>query len=392
MVHYDPYSDQILDDPQPVYRQLRDESPAHFIEEFDTWFLSRFADIWRAGNDHQSFKTKNGTTPGHLLTHDTPPTMSLNAYDPPRHTAMRAQVKNLFTPNGIKPVRPHIEQVTKECMDEMVERGGGDLVQDFAAKISVTGACIVGGLPLEIRDKGIEWVNNVMHRRDGHRGGTEVGAEAGKEMFFYCLDYTKKMRKNPEKATGALHTLLTTEVEGEKLDDFAVASTLALALIGGTDTFPKALAATLYRLWQHPDQRKEIVEDPSLARGAFLEALRLDTPTQMLGRVCVAPTEYHGHTIQPDQNVMFMWASANRDEREFDEPDRFDIHRRPQRMLAFGQGAHMCLGHHVAKMEAEIALAEILTRAPEYAIREDAVKRNRTEFVQGFTDLPAVFS
>jgi cytochrome P450 len=389
MLDYDPYSDAIMTNPYPTYVALRNESPAHYIEEFDTWFLSRFEDVWRAGSDHESFKTKNGTTPGHLLTHDTPVALSFNSFDPPTHTRMRAQVKDLFTPNGIKRLRPQIEAVTRECMDRMIEQGGGDLVQDFAARISITGAILAAGLPLELREQGIEWVNGVMHRRDGHRGSTDVGAEAGKEMFFYCLDHTKAMRKNPERATGVLHTLLTTEVDGALLDDFAVASTLSLVLIGGTDTFPKVLGATLHRLWQHPDVRREVAGDLSLARDAFLEALRLDTPTQMLGRVCVSATEYHGHTIEAGQNVMFLWAAANRDEREFADPDVFDIRRRPKRMLAFGQGTHMCLGHHFAKMEAVIALEEVLRRVPEYEIVEAESRKNRTEFVQGWTDLPA---
>jgi len=389
MVDYDPYMDEILTDPYPVYERLRNESPVHYIEEYDCWFLSRFDVVWDTASDAKSFVTAKGTTPGHLLTHDTPPSMSLNAYDPPRHAKMRAQIKDHFTPKGLEWLREPLQHETDRILDAMQERGSGDLVEDLAARLSVTGACLVGGIPLEMRDQGIEWVNAIMHRREGHRGSTEVGAAAGKEMFFWCLDYVKQMRAHPERASGVLHTLLTRDIDGELLDDFAVASTLSLVLIGGTDTFPKALGATLYRLWQHPDQRARVVADPGLARDAFLEVLRLDTPTQMLGRTCVAETEVRGETIRPGQGVMFMWASANRDEREFDAPDRFDIDRHPRRMLAFGQGTHMCVGHHVAKMEAEIGLRSLLERAPDYEIVEADARRNRTEFVQGWMKLPA---
>ena len=130
-------------------------------------------------------------------------------------------------------------------------------------------------------------------------------------------------------STGALRTMLTEPVAGKLLDDFVVASTLSLVMIGGSDTFPKALGATIHRLWQHPDQRARVAADPGLARDAFLEALRIDTPTQMLGRTCVAATEIEGQRIEPGQGVMFMWAAANRDEREFARPDAYDLDRRP---------------------------------------------------------------
>lgn len=391
MIDYDPYLDEIMEHPYPIYQQLRDDSPVHYSEEFDCWFLSRFDVVWDAASDSKHLRTLKGTTPGHLLTRDIPNTMSLAAYDPPEHSKRRVQIKPHFQPARLGALRVQIGELASELVDELLERGEGDLVQDFAAKIATTGALVTGGMPSEMRDQAIEWVNGIMHRTPGHKGATDVVARAGRDMFFWCLDFTRQMRGDPGKATGVLHTMLTTEIDGEVLDDASIASTLALIMIGGSDTFPKALGAALYRLWQHPDQRAQVATDPKLARAAFLEALRLDTPTQMLGRTCVEACEIRGHRIEPGQGVMFLWAAANRDEREFDEPDRFDIHRRSARMLAFGQGAHMCLGHHVAKMEAEVALRELLTRAPEYEVREAEARRNRTEFVQGWMELPASF-
>jgi len=392
MINYDPYMDEILENPYPTYERLRDEAPVLYLEEYNAHFLSRFNVVWDAASDSKHFITQHGTTPGHLLTHDTPPTSSFNAFDPPEHTARRTQVKQHFIPNSLGPIREQVSAVADECLAEMREAGGGDLVGTLAARVSVTGACLAGGIPLEIREQGIEWVNGVMHRRKGHKGGTEVGAKAGKDMFFYLLDHVKEMRKNPERATGVLKTLLTVPVSGELLDDFAVTSTLSLVLIGGSDTFPKTIGATLYRLWKNPDQRNQVVEDPKLIRKAFLEALRIDTPTQMLGRTCVEATEVHGQRIEPGQGVLFLWAAANRDEREFEDPNRYDMHRRAPRMLAFGQGAHMCLGHHVAKMEADVVLRKILEIAPNYEIVEAEAERNRTEFVQGWTELPTKFA
>ena len=163
-------------------------------------------------------------------------------------------------------------------------------------------------------------------------------------------------------------------------------------LVGGTETLPKAFSACVYRLFQNPDQRAEIVKDPSLVAGAFREALRYDMPTQALGRSVKVPKEVHGQKLGLGQGLLFLWASANRDEREFANPDRFDIHRRAPRILTFGSGAHMCLGAHFAQMEGRVMLEELLAVAPEYEVLEDQAVRIRSEVFRGFSSLPIRFN
>ena len=157
--------------------------------------------------------------------------------------------------------------------------------------------------------------------------------------------------------------------------------------IAASDSFPKALAATLYRLWQHPDQRRRVAEDPALGQDAFHEAVRFDTPTQFQGRTVTRELAIGPHRLLPGQKVCFLFPSANRDEREFAEPDRFDVLRRPRRMLGFGNGIHLCLGMHVARVEARVALEELLRRAPDYEMREAECLRAHTEYVQGWLRL-----
>ena len=391
-VDYQPYSEQIFVDPYPVYRRMRAEAPAYYVEEYDAWFLSRFEDIWRVGPDFQHFSALQGTTPNHLLTKDTPLNLSFASMDPPQHSKYRAQVSEHFKPGAVAKIEAKLRGIVKGLVDDVIQRGECDLVQDLAARVSVRGALGVGGLPLELADTASGWVNGIFFRRDGHRGVTEVGQKAMREMFFTLLEHVKQARKNPDTAEGILKTLLTTDVGGDKMDDFRVASLLSVVLIGGTDTLPKALAATFHRLWQNPDQRRELAQDPSLVQDAFLEGLRIDTPTQHLGRTVTKEIEFHGQTLRPGQRVMLMWASANRDEREFPDPDRYIMKRRPPRMLAFGHGVHMCLGKHVALMEARITLEEVMRRLPEYEIDLARAERTRTEFVQGWVKLPARFT
>jgi cytochrome P450 len=277
-------------------------------------------------------------------------------------------------------------------VDGFVERGECDLVQDLAAQVSVRGALSVVGLPLELADRASGWVNGIFARRDGHRGATEKSMEGAKDMFFTILEHVKHARKDPEKATGLLRVVMNSDVDGDRMDDFRLASLCCVVLIGGTDTLPKALAATFYRLWQNPDQRRELARDLSLVPDAFLEGLRLDTPTQHLGRTVIKEVEFRGKLLKPGQRCMFMWASANRDEAEFDAPDDYRMKRCPQRMLAFGHGVHACLGKHVALMEARVALEEVMRRLPDYEIDEAKAVRNRTEFVRGWLSLPARFT
>lgn len=391
-VGYHPYSEQIFVDPYPVYERLRVEEPACYVEEYDAWFLSRFEDIWRVGPDFQHFSALQGTTPNHLLTKDTPLNLSFASQDPPQHSKYRAQVSEHFKPGAVAKLEQKLRGIVKGLVDAVIERGECDLVGDLAAQVSVRGALGVAGLPLEIAETASGWVNGIFHRRDGHRGATEVGQQAMRDMFFAVLSHVKEARKDPEKAEGVLRTLLSTDVDGDRMDDFRIASLLSVVLIGGTDTLPKALAATFYRLWKNPDQRRELAQDRSLVQDAFLEGLRIDTPTQHLGRTVTKEIEFHGHTLRPGQRVMLMWASANRDEREFESPAEYRMTRRPPRMLAFGHGVHMCLGKHVALMEARLTLDEVMRRLPEYEIDLARAERTRTEFVQGWLKLPARFA
>lgn len=391
MALYEPYSDQIKDDPYPVYARMRRERPIYYVEEYDAWFLSRFDDIWKVGPDGKHFTAMEGTTPNHLLTKDTPLNLSFASMDPPQHSKYRAQVNEHFKPANVAKMEAHMAEIVKGLVDGFIDQGRCDLVQDFAAQVSVRGALSVAGLPLELADEASGWVNGIFLREDDHRGVTETGLSAMKDMFFTLLDHVKAARKNPEKATGVLRTLMETDVDGDKMDDFRIASLCSVILIGGTDTLPKALAATLYRLWQHPDQRRELANDLSLVQDAFLEGLRLDTPTQHLGRTVTKEIRVGDETFQPGQKVMLMWASANRDENEFEAPDAYRMTRRPPRMLAFGHGIHMCLGKHVALLEARLALTELMSRIPAYEIDEANAVRNRTEFVQGWLNLPATW-
>ncbi len=188
-----------------------------------------------------------------------------------------------------------------------------------------------------------------------------------------------------------IDVFLTVEVGGKKLPDEAIASHLAMLILGGAETFPKVFASAIYRFFEHPDQRAQLVADPSQIPDAFNEVLRYDMPTQFLCRMLLRDVEFHGEIMRKGQPVLFLFPSANRDEREFENPDVFDIERRPPRILSFGHGIHACIGAHFARMEGKLTLEVTLERMPDYVVETDRLKRLRTEFVQGFESMPIKF-
>ena len=390
MIDYNPYSDAVIDDPYPFYRRLRGEAPAYYIEEFDAWFLSRFEDIWQVNQNFAALSAENGTTPGHLLARDTRVNTSLTSMDGKRHAAHRGLISPTFKPGAVKGLEPLIRRFAAEAMEEALPRGEFDVVGDYAARIAIRTVCSLGGFPIEDADLLLSWVNPIFEREPGRRGMTPDGHHASREMYLYFLDRIKDLRADPAEATGLLQLLLSTGLEGG-LSDLDIAAYCSLLLIGGTDTFPKAFSNTVLRLHEHPDQAAQVRSDPALIPDAFNESLRYTTPTQMLGRTLVQDVEIHGETMQAGQKVMFLFPSANRDEREFANPDVFDLRRRPPRFLAFGCGPHLCLGMHVARLEARMGLEQLFARVRHFEVDTSRAVRLRTEFVQGFKSLPVRF-
>ena len=357
MALYHPFDESLWDEPFDAYRRLRDEAPAHYVDDVNCWFVSRFADVWNLEQDQRPFTSEFGTTSTHLLTHQTPTSPSLSSLDGAEHRPVRAYFNPFFKPGAVGALEPRVRALAEEAVDAAVARGGGDAVADLGGWLSVRVVCLLLGLPLEDADRVMGWVNGFFERVPGKRGSTERGIQAAKDLGVYLFKLSRETRSTGAPEGSVLAKLHDTPLaDGEPLDDMAVAVHLNMLTIGGTETFPKVFSALLYRLWQNPEQRAACAADASLVPDAFQEALRYDMPTQMLGRTVANDLTLHGETLRKGSGVMFLWGSANRDEREFDDPDRFDIERRAPRILSFGHGQHSCLGAHVARLEGRVLL------------------------------------
>ncbi|MCP4007677.1 MAG: cytochrome P450 [bacterium] len=393
MIEYNPFMDEVLDDPLPIYKQLRDEAPAYYVEEFDCWMLSRFDDIWEQTGLAKTYSaSKRGTTPAHLLTNQLPVFPSVNMMDPPEHTRNRALISAAFKPRRVAKLESLVREIVGRHIDDIGPKGECDLVGDYIAKISVEVSCRLLGLPTEDGDFLNGLVNRFFERERGKRGMTDGGLAAADELNTYLEGILKERRKNPEDADVLINAYLGANFDGKPLPDDNIASQMATLVIGSTDSFPKIFAAGLLELHRNQAVRNELVQDPKLIPDAFQEMLRFGMPTQMLGRTLNHDVEIHGQTMKEGQAVFFLFVSANRDEREFADPDNFDIRRCPRRILTFGHGNHSCLGTHIAALEGTVALEALLERIPNYSIDENKIERLRSEFVSGVIGLPATYS
>jgi len=391
MVRYNPLMPEVLEDPLPIYKQLRDEAPAYYVEEFDCWALSRFDDIWEQSGDNDSYSAQlRGTTPAHLITKQMPVFPSVNMMDPPEHVRNRALISGAFKPRRVASLEPVVNQIVERHAKALESDHEVDLVADYIAKIAMEVSCVLLGLPIEDADEVYEYVNRFFARAPGKPGMTEDGLAASAELNSYLERLIKHHRAHPTDDDVLLNAYLNAEFDGKPIPDDNIASQMATLVIGSTDSFPKIFAAFALELYRNPDQRAQLVANADLIPNAFREGLRYGMPTQFLGRTVTRPVKLHGETFEPGQAVLFLFPSANRDEREFEDPDRFDIHRESRRILTFGHGNHSCLGTHIAALEGETATRHLLARMPEFVIDESRIKHLKSEFVSGIIGLPAI--
>jgi cytochrome P450 len=387
-VQYNPFSEEVMRDPKPVYEQLRAEDPVHYIEEYDAWALAKFEDIWTASMDTKHYTATKGTTSSHLLSKVQPVTPMINLMDPPQHTKLRTAVRDHFTPAKIAKFEPVIREIATKAIDEAIERGSMDVMGDMASKVSVTVACLVTGIPLEDAPMMNDLVWRFFGREPGVDGMTEDGLAAMTDMFGYFTQISQSRKKEGSTRGDVIDLLNGIEIDGQKFDDMSIASHISMFIIGGSETFPKTFATTLQRLGEHPDQRADLAANPDLIPQGFVEALRYDMPTQFLCRVVTDEVEIRNKKLKPGQTVMFLYPSGNRDEDEFENPNTFDVRRNAPRVLSFGAGTHMCIGIHAAKLEGRVLLEEVLKRIPEYQLDMPNAERLVTEFVQGYASFP----
>ncbi len=391
MLDYNPFAPEVIDDPHAIYARLREEAPCYYIRDWNAWALSRFEDIWQASMDAEHYTATRGTSSAQLITKLQPVTPMINTMDPPSHTQLRSRIAKFFTPAAVRKLEPQIREIAEEALEPLRGGSGADLFNEFAAHVSVKVACLANGFPMQDAVALNRLVWRFFGREQGHDGMTEDGLAAMYELADYFSALVKQRRKAGVSDGSVCDVALDVLVAGRRFSDEEAGSHLSMFLIGGAETFPKVFSSAVHRLWQHRDQRARCAADASLIPGAFAEVLRFDMPTQFLMRSVEKAHEIRGQRLLPGQSLLMLYPSANRDPLEFSDPDRFDIDRRPDRILSFGHGIHACIGQHFAKLEGKVCLEKLLAFAPDYEVEEKQLRRIRTEFVQGWETMPVDF-
>jgi cytochrome P450 len=385
-VEFNPYSAAFRQDPYPVYRRLRDETPVYHNQELGFYALSRYDDIVAALQDVETFSSANALgigAPKEVL--DQVPMMML--LDPPRHGQLRALVNRAFTPRRVAALEPRIRARARGLVDDFIDSGSCDLVESFSGPLPATVIAELMGVPAE-DGRMFKEKSTAIVTQDAKSGG-ELDFSAAIELMMYMGAAYEERRKQPRD--DLMSALLEAEIDGERLSQEELLGFAFLLLVAGNETTTNLISNAVALLDQFPDQRKQLVDDPSLLPTAIEEFLRFESPVQGLSRTLRKDTVIHDVTIPEEAQLLLLYASANRDERRIDDPERFDISRDAKSHLAFGFGTHFCLGASLARLEARIALEELLARLPEFRVDVAASERLGGGVVRGFASLPIEF-
>jgi len=396
---YDPFDPAVMADPLPYYRVLRDDHPVYYIDKWDTYALSRFADIWGVLEINDgTFVASEGTLPAATVLaarNDGPvPDPPLHPmpfhanFDAPIYENVRRCTSSQFRPKSVSQFADRIRTLANERLDELLPRGTFDLTQEYGGIVAASVVCELVGLPVDLAADVLATVNAGSLAQPG--SGVEV-ANARPGYLEYLTPIVQRRRADGADGELAIaDNLIAYRLpDGSAFTDMEVAVQMLGVFIGGTETVPKIVAHGLWELGQRPDQmaavRADLDANVPVARE---EMIRYCAPAQWFARTVRKPFTIHGTTIEPGQRIITLLGSANRDEREYTDPDAFVWNRPIERLLSFGRGQHFCLGVHLARLEIAIMVIEWLKRVPDWRIDSEAASRPPSSFQWGWNNIP----
>jgi cytochrome P450 len=383
---YNPFTFETQHNPFPVYRRLRDESPVYHNDEMGFYALSRYADVLAAHLDPRTFISSEGVT----LEGGERGQPFLILKDPPEHEWHRRIVSRVFTPRRVADLEPFIREVASELLDRHRGASGFDVIEDFSIQLPLRVISELLGIPETMRGEVHELADRIVDRDDT---GTVSADAAEAQVALAALLYGLVVERRADPGDDVISLLIRSEVVDDSgnrwyLDDEELAYRFIELAFAGHETVAKLIPNGVVALAWYPEQRRALAADRTLIPNAVEEMLRWDPPSHYQGRWTTRDVELHGATIPADSRVLLITGSAGHDEREYDDPEAFDIHRRIERPVGFGFGVHLCLGAALARLETRIAFEELLSRCPDYGIDEAGIVRSRSGNVRGLARLP----
>jgi cytochrome P450 len=361
MFSFDPYSPAVDADPFPFYKTLRDEHPCFWSKEAGMWVLSRYADIVTALNDWQTFSSAKGNLMTELPNRAG---ATLGTTDPPRHDRLRGLIQHAFMKRNLESLAEPIRAAAAEVAAPLAGRKQFDFIEDFSAKFTVKVLFAALGLPLgdeaQVREKAVLMVQSDPKTRA--KGPEHIAAYNW--MQEYAAGVIAERRRNPQN--DLISHFSMAEIDGDRLDEREVLLTTTTLIMAGVESLGGFLGMFALNMADHADARGQIVADPGLLPDAVEESLRFNTSAQRFRRCLTRDHTLHGQTMKQGDFVCLAYGSGNRDERQFADPDRYDIARKPKGHLGFGGSVHACLGTAIARMSVKVAFEEFHKVVPDY--------------------------
>ncbi|MEE4023423.1 cytochrome P450 [Gordonia sp. PKS22-38] len=390
-IRYDPYDVKLNADPYPMFRLIREEAPLYHNSEHDFFALSRHEDVTAALNDYATFSSSRGAILELIKANiDIPPGV-LIFEDPPIHDIHRKLLARMFTPRKIFALEPLVREFCAASLDPLLGSGRFDFVKDLGAQMPMKVIGMLLGIPEEDQESIRDFANDQMRTEEGKpMRAAEEGMATG-DIFAAYIDWRAE-----HPSDDIMTELLNVEFDDEtgtrrKLTRDELLTYVNVVSGAGNETTTRLIGWAGKVLAEHPDQRRQLVENPDLIPNAVEELLRFEPPAPHVARYVTRDVDYYGTTVPEGSVMMLLIAAANRDDRRFPDGDTFDIHRSTKQHLTFSVGTHFCLGSALARLEGRIALEEILKRIPEWEVNLSEASLSPTSTVRGWDTLPATF-
>jgi cytochrome P450 len=394
-LYYDPYDFEIDADPHPVWRRMRDEAPLYRNDKHDFWALSRFDDVEAGLLDWRSYSSARGSVLEIIKSGIQMPPGMFIFEDPPIHDVHRSVLARAFTPRRMAAIEPQVRAFCARSLDPLVGSGGFDFIADLGSQMPMRVIGMLLGIPEADQEAIRDSIDESLRLEEGgnpdpdSRRPTAIDAAAFGAGNF--PEYIAWRRKHPsdDLMTELLGAVFVDDTGVErKFRDEELLSLIGLLAGAGNETTTRLIGWTGFLLDRFPDQRRLVAADRSLVPNAIEEILRFEAPSPVQARTVMRDVEHHGTRVLQGSVLLLLNGSANRDERQFENPDQLDVRRKIDHHLSFGYGIHFCLGASLARIEGRVALDEVLKRWPDWQVDHDRAVMARTSTVRGWEKLP----
>jgi len=384
----DPYEHAFHLDPYPRYRAIREEDPVHFVQDHGFWLFTTWDDVRNAFRDFRTFSNANLVALEANAEASLPYPSFINT-DPPHHTEVRRLFSPLMTPEALAPLEAFIRDRTRQLMVPHLASGRIDLVADLACFLPMDVISNMTGIPPKDRDRVRGWADDLILREDKQEGLSQRNIDGYMNLASYFEEFATGHAAN-STGEGLLAVILKAEREGVMTHPEVIGALILLA-IAGNETTTKLIGNIAYRLWEHPDQRQLVIDEPKRIADAVEETLRLDGSSQIIARRVAKDVEVQGKMLHAGDKVGLCIISANRDKSRCPAGEIFDITKPTRDHMAFGFGLHSCLGAALARLEARVVLEEIIKNIPDYNVEVSGLEMAHNPNVRGYSRMPVTF-